>query len=368
MKLLACALFMLLTAPMAAFADGIAANSPRWRLEGPEARVIEHEGRQALFLRASSAMLADADFDTGVIEFDLWTDGSRGFPGIRFRGVDANNAENFYIRPHQSGNPDANQYQPVINGADSWQIFYGPEFAQPTRYRANAWMHVRLEVAADSARVYVDSDTPSLIIHDLKLERRRGFITLEDGGGGVGETGVYFANVSVTPGDVADAPPEPARALPPGLVRAFYVTPAMPSTEAFTAAASNQLRPLTWSRVDAETIGVANLARAAIAGEGRDTALARIPLQSDRARSVRMRFGFSDRVRVYLNGQLLYDGDDAYRSRDYRFLGTVGLFDALYLPLRRGRNEIVLAVSEDFGGWAAMAAFDSMDGLTLLAP
>jgi hypothetical protein len=49
-------------------------------------------------------------------------------------------------------------------------------------------------------------------------------------------------------------------------------------------------------------------------------------------------------------------------------IGTVGLFDAAHLPLRRGRNEIVLAVTENIGGWAAMAAFDTMSGLTLLAP
>lgn len=351
----------------AAAAETVPVNSPRWRVEGEETRVVEHEGRQALFLRGASAVLTDANFDTGVIEFDIWTDGGRGFPGVHFRGVDAGNSENFYIRPHQSGNPDANQYQPVINGATAWQIFYGPEFAQPTHYRANAWMHIRLEVAADSARVFIDSETPSLVVHDLKRERAPGYIALEDGGGGVGGTGVYFANFSVTPGEVADAPPEPARELPEGLVRAWYVSPAMSADAAFAAAQSNQ-RSVTWTRVEAETIGVANLARAAAGDDERDTALARISLQSDRARSVRMRFGFSDSVRVYLNGQLVYDGDDTYRSRDYRFLGTVGLFDALHLPLRRGRNEIVMAVSESFGGWAAMAAFDIMDGIELLAP
>ena len=68
----------------------------------------------------------------------------------------------------------------------------------------------------------------------------------------------------------------------------------------------------------------------------------------------RLDFGFSDRVRVYLNGRLLFQGDDTYRSRDYRFLGSIGYFDALYLPLRKGENELLMAVSEDLGGWAAL--------------
>jgi hypothetical protein len=86
-----------------------------------------------------------------------------------------------------------------------------------------------------------------------------------------------------------------------------------------------------------------------------------------------MRFGFSDRVRVYLNGDLLYAGADIQASRDYRFLGTVGWYDTLYLPLQRGRNEIVLVVSEGDGtpgggggGWAATAAFLDMTGLAVL--
>jgi hypothetical protein len=60
----------------------------------------------------------------------------------------------------------------------------------------------------------------------------------------------------------------------------------------------------------------------------------------------------SDRAVVYLNGRPLYRGDDTYRSRDYRFLGSIGWYDALYLPLEAGENELVIAVSEDLGGWA----------------
>jgi hypothetical protein len=56
-------------------------------------------------------------------------------------------------------------------------------------------------------------------------------------------------------------------------------------------------------------------------------------------------------VTVLLNGRPLYSGDDAYQSRDYRFLGSIGWYDSVYLPLVEGRNELVMAVSEAFGGW-----------------
>ena len=97
--------------------------------------------------------------------------------------------------------------------------------------------------------------------------------------------------------------------------------------------------------------------------------------RSGRARRSRPRapaaprdLGFSDRAVVYLNGRALYRGDDTYRSRDYRFLGSIGWYDTVYLPLVEGDNELVVAVSEDFGGWGIQARFDSLDGLTLGDP
>jgi hypothetical protein len=37
------------------------------------------------------------------------------------------------------------------------------------------------------------------------------------------------------------------------------------------------------------------------------------------------------------------------------FLGSIGWYDTLYLPLAAGGNELVVAVAEDFGGWGVQA-------------
>jgi hypothetical protein len=66
---------------------------------------------------------------------------------------------------------------------------------------------------------------------------------------------------------------------------------------------------------------------------------------------------------VYLDGRLLFRGDDPYRSRDYRFLGSIGWWDALWLPLEEGPNELVVAVTEEFGGWGVQARFAEPHGL-----
>ncbi len=65
----------------------------------------------------------------------------------------------------------------------------------------------------------------------------------------------------------------------------------------------------------------------------------------------KMNLGYSDEVSVYLNGTPLFHGASAYRQRDPSFLGIVGLFDAVYLPLKKGENELTLLLTETMGGW-----------------
>ena len=66
-------------------------------------------------------------------------------------------------------------------------------------------------------------------------------------------------------------------------------------------------------------------------------------------------FGYSDIVNVFINGQIVFSGNQMYRSRSAGYLGAIGLNDMLYLPLREGRNELLFVVFEVFGGWGLMA-------------
>jgi hypothetical protein len=344
-----------------AFAAPVAVESPRWQFEGAENKVVDYLGKHALYLYGANATLADANFDTGVIEFDMMLpDKKQSFPAVIFRGQDGGNYEHFYFRPHQNGNPDANQYTPVINGLTGWQIYSGTNYEAQITYPLNQWFHVKLEIADDSARVYIGSDQPTLVIHDLKRERKAGFISFKGSAGGA-----YFANIDIEPGHPAAASPEPTPTLPAGLVQAWAVSQPMAEADAFAAASANHLSAIAWTKLPVESNGIANLARVAVRTDQTPSVLARLSLRADRARRVAMRFGFSDRVQVYVNGTLLYAGDDSQYSRDYRFLGTVGFYDTLQLSLRRGDNDVVFVVSEGGGGWAANAAFPDMTGLTL---
>ena len=79
---------------------------------------------------------------------------------------------------------------------------------------------------------------------------------------------------------------------------------------------------------------------------------ARTAIDSDREQVKKLYLGYSDDVSVFLNGKILFRGRSAQNFRDPGFLGIINPEnDAVYLPLKKGRNELMLAVSELGGGW-----------------
>ncbi len=338
-------------------------DSGRWRWHAAESRVEDHLGRRSLYLKDGTAIVDGVSFKDGQIEFDVALTSERGFAGGIWSAQDPSNYEQFYLRPHQSGNPDATQYTPVFNGVSGWQLYHGPRYTVPLVHRFNEWVHVRIVFSGPRAEVYVGgAASPVLFVDELKRDVQPGGVGLSVGTA----AGAHFSNFSFTP--MAAPPlrgrpgkPEP---VPAGVIPSWRVSDAFPerALEGKVAIGPEDLSARTWTRLETERSGLANLARVQGIEGRRNTVFARKLLRSHREQVKRLDFGFSDRVRVYLNGRLLFCGDDNYQSRDYRFLGSIGYFDALYLPLVKGENELLLAVSEDRvqGGWGLQAKLEDL--------
>jgi hypothetical protein len=350
-KRLAALAFLVFAARWAA-ADSIPFDSPRWKIEAKEHRVEEYRGRQALFLKDGRALLDGAKLQDGVVEFDVAFRLAQGFSGVWFRVEDAENYELFYLRQHLGGKPDANQYTPVIHNLWGWQIYTGPRYCAPTVYPDGGWFHVKLSVSGSRGEVEL-AGSDVIVIPELKRATIEGglglFASIE---------GARFANFEFRPGPVAFRGKEmEAEKQPPDVVTSWEVS--TPFAEKSLAGRTDLPKTLTetlrWTTLKVERNGIANLARVAGVAPDRETVIARTTIHADAAALREIRFGFSDRVKVYLNGRLLYTGNDAFATRDPSFLGSVGLFDSLALPLQKGDNELAFAVSETFGGWAVMA-------------
>ncbi len=355
----------ILAAAIVAFTSSASAetapfDSGDWTIEAGESRIERHLGRQSLYLSDGAALLKDVAFENGVIEFDIAVTGERGFEGVLWRLRGDGNYEHFYIRPHQSGKPDANQYTPVFNGVAGWQLYHGAGYSVPLEYAFDRWMHVKLVVSGNKADIYIDSDKPVLHVPELKHGAGAGAIGLT-----ANVTPAWFSNFSFE----AIAKPELVKSeaaqkpAPDNAVMRWRVSSPFDEATLGATLPDGHAEGLTWQTLEAEPTGIANLARLHGTAEGADTLFARLIVQSGHAQVKKLSFGYSDRVKAYLNGRLIYGGDNTYRSRDFRYLGTIGLFDALYLPLEAGDNELMLAVSESFGGWGVIAAFDDMAGI-----
>ncbi len=343
-------------------------DSPRWEFSAQEHRIEEHLGRQSLHLKGGIATLRDSVFRDGIIEFDLAMSGKRGFLGGIWRVRDKGNYEDFYIRPHQSGNPDANQYTPVFNGLAGWQLYHGPGYGMPVSYRFGAWFHVKIVVSGQQAEIYIeDMDKPALFVPELKHALASGKVGLK---GGPFLSG-WFSNFSFQNVDkpiLKGSAPSPA-AIAPGIVTAFsvsdsfsdsLVSPSFELSSAFLASRS-------WTRLAAERSGIANLARIQGLSANKNTTLVRLVIEAKQAGVRQIDFGYSDSVRFYQQGKLVYSGNNRFRTRDYRYLGTMGFFDSVYVSLKGGSNELYFAVSEAFGGWGFQARIANREGIRILA-
>jgi len=337
-----------------------------WSWSPEEATATEYLGRRCLAFAHTGliAPLAGVEFTDGSVEIDLAVTRERAFHGVVWRLADDENYESFFVRPHQVGNPDAIQYTPVFHGVGGWQLYHGPGFGAPIAFPIDAWFTIRVVFAGDRAEVYVaDLETPALVIGELKRGVAPGRIGIQIGGPGLRVSAFRYEVGAAA--FRASAPPPVERL--PGVVPAWAIS------DPFGEGASpgdpvlepNRLANRTWTRLASEPSGLVDLARVNGLSDERNTVFARTTIRSASAQVKALELGFSDRVVVDLNGRALFRGNDTYRSRDYRFLGSIGYWDTLYLPMVEGDNELVVAVSETFGGWGIQARFPDPAGVTV---
>lgn len=357
LRLTLCSLLVL--ADSSANAVPVPLTPNRWEVQG-EVAFEQRDGRNVMRLGApvtgkrggAVANIKGLAFTTGVIEYDLMLPDAMEFSGPIFHQPDENTGEYIYFRPHMNGKPDAIQYTPIVNGSLSWQIFTGPGFEAQATFPVNRWMHVRVDVYPASALLSVDGK-PVLTIPELKNGRVSGTLGFAGLMGGT-----YYSNLNVEQidGYRDPVPPPPAKALAEGTINSWQVSEALTQDDAFARASKSNWAGVAWHLIAVETNGIANLSKAGPDGDDEHSFVARFALNSKAANTVPMQFGFSDDVRIYLNGVPLYEGSDRQNSRDYRFLGHVGFWDTVYLPLKAGNNDIAFVVTDPSNGGTAAAA------------
>lgn len=347
-------LFLLIPTASIAQSATVRFDSDRWELI--DAQLTENFGRRCL---SGTAVLSNVEFENGIIEVDLAVTGSRSYPGIVFRFQSDSKYERFYVRPHRAGlYPDALQYTPVFNGVAGWQLYNGTGYTAGAEVPTNEWIHVRMEVKDSQAVVYLDdADDPALAIGHLKHGVSRGAIGVL----GPNDGSACFSNFTYTLSDDLELPPPLAIETPPGTIMHWEISRPYKAERVnrdnypgFYAIFGAQWRPVL-----PDPLGLVDIARHAQRSEGGpDLVLARTRIASETRQDIIFSFGYSDEIDLFFNGRKVFSGNSSYQSRDASFLGIVGLYDAVNLTLEKGLNEILMMVSETFGGWGLMGRLD----------
>ena len=356
----------------------ISFSDKRWKIEAQGQMVEFYKGYECLYLKAGRATLPDVQFLNGIIEFDLCLTEQVSFSGFFFRQTRPGNYEEIYFRAQQSGNPDAYQYTPVFNGDPAWQLYHdqfdgvndgyihwkanGPlnGYNSVIDYPFDHWAHVKLLVKNDKAELYFDNKFIGSILRLLQ-EQKAGAIGISSS-----IAAMRFANFSFTSTDNVVLKNNesaetniPANSIMQWRVSNPFKEDILKGKNILDVSFANKLK---WTSLPIENGGFANVARLYPVTDS-NTVFAKITVVSDKDQVKKLDIGYSDRVKAFCNGQAIYSGNNNFRTRDYRYLGTIGYFDAIYLPLKKGENTIMLAVSETFGGWGVMGKWESMGGM-----
>jgi hypothetical protein len=129
-----------------------------------------------------------------------------------------------------------------------------------------------------------------------------------------------------------------------------------------------------WRALDAERKGFVNIGRENGTPEGvPDLAWLKTNIESERAQTKRVAIGWVRQIWVYLNGTQVFAGNNVYYPEEARTppLGRLSLENGAFnLPLRKGTNELAVAISDDLGhirhwGWGYQLRLGDTQGIRI---
>jgi len=311
------------------------------------------------------AYLDGIDFQNGIIECDLYSPSPKAYLGIVFRLGSLTNFEYIYFQPHTSGKWDAVQYDPIFNGSATWQLYHGKPYQAVANVPTKKWFHVKIEVNDDIAKVFIDNNPNATL--SVKLQHE--FVS-----GGVGVCSYHpanFANLKITKHTASNI--LKTRTLPSHddgkyISNWLISEPYDNFNFAIDKPFLNETLITRWHKVNAEDNYLINLNRYFSKSNSKNTVLAKTILISDKKQSKKLHFGYSDKIRVYLNSKELYRGDNRFiASGKYNDRGyVIDKQNTIELLLDEGENELIIEISEDKFGWGLIAKVEDLNGLKIV--
>ncbi|AEW02376.1 hypothetical protein A4D02_00045 [Niastella koreensis] len=350
-----------------------------WQYDSAGVEFIMNKNVKAIHLKGPSPLvLKNGQFSNGTIEYDVEI--VRGFPGITFReSADRKNSDQFYLRYFGTTSPESRttiQYAAVIDGMSMWDLT--DEYQAGTTLNIPGWNHVKLIISGKQLKAFVNNMTrPALIVPALEG-------TLEKGGIAFSGGNVTIANLVIKPDVVENLDPNP------GYISTYNDTRYLRNWQVSNASDfsfGNEILPpfpyvkktstgsalpdsaTQWTPIWAEVRGNINLTR--ILGHTdfgkRRFAWLKTTIESDSAQERVLHLGFSDEVSIFVNREFLYSDKNYFGTPGQKFPNGRCTIEntTVRLPLKKGKNEILIGLANFFYGWGIVARLDDTEGIHL---
>jgi hypothetical protein len=348
-------------------------RAERWEPNGTLAFSRDQDHPHGILsVKGGGAILKDVDFRDGTIEYDIeeYPD-NEGIPGIWFRQQGTEAAENFYLRTDADcpRSIECIQYAPVSHRNVEWDVY--PEFQAAAPVHAKGWNHVKLVISGKRMNVFINGEAaPSLKVGKLAGDATSGALQLWGD--------AMYANLTIPPGATEGLPPSPLAdpaKTDSGFVRHWSVSPASRlarGDDAPLAAMPPASAP--WESIAAEDKGFVNLGRRHGSYNGvPDLIWLKTTIGADAAHTTHVSLGWAREIWIYVNGKRVFADRNLYYPASGRKppLGRMSLENGGFdLPLRPGKNEVAIAISDDLGsmrhwGWGLEFHIDDLSGLTM---
>lgn len=332
--------------------------------QGGESRAIagEWKGEKALYLnQMNSAFFLQEEINSPSfrLEAEVAIPGEVGFVGLIFGAKDESNYELIYLAPIEI------QYDPIMNGSMTWQIYNGPSYQKALPDMTGQWHRLIIEAGPEGAKVFLDDQAaPMLVIPNL-----------QHGGKRLGKVGFwnyvpcYIRNFSIQEISSAEGslpvPLQPEVLIQNQSENESFLTEwlvrslAAPETErANPSATDNQsvrdnlpeTGEQSWVKAIAEENGTLNLNRLWEAKQGTCAeVISRFMLQEEE--DTRLTLGYSDSIRLWVNDIEVYGGNWLWQPPSYD--GRIRPDHATVLiKWRKGVNTVRAEVTQREGfGW-----------------
>lgn len=320
-----------------------------------DAKFEKFDGRETLILKSGRAAVQNLTFTDGIIEVDVYATSKRSFAGINFR-VNQNDMEEVYLRMHKSNQVDAIQYTPIFNDESNWQLYR--EHQAKVAFKETGWNTLRIDVRNSSAKISINGQEV-LSVNQLKTDGLKGGIGLW------ALFGSRFSNFRVLQKDISEnSDLSKASDLNPNLITNWDITQAFPFEEdSFDVESFSKAKYTKVFTEESGLLPISKYVKKSSAGSfeqnGEDYIVATQTIHSDKKRTQAFSFDYSDKIMLYLNGTLVFKGNNAFRAKGVQHTGHIGLdANRLYLQLEKGTNQIHCVVIDKANGWGLIAKWE----------